>query len=735
VDILHGPSTIEEVEPFEDGDLGGGAGGGAGGAGAGAGGADAGGDGATVSKDVRHLVHICSTVLNLGAQDDAATGSSEGKEGKSAHDNDTGSVTAGIESSGSALWVAQLKLIVLRALPPMLRVAPFAILAINAHTLPRLFVSALEPLRVPSMVPLTHLESRTVTFRQWLLEDCQEGGALLLSRSAGTSALKTPADVERENVAAKEAVAALESHGGTTTSMSAESRRWTFAKNLVEATRKPLGLCYQALLLHEDDEGAAVEWLITGRGDAWESDYKAGSSSSSEPTTWTCTICTYVNALEETVCSMCTEPRRSLQEVKREFLAQKKAGKIDPTQWLTDDAAMEGIADAPPLFPQAGSSSSDADATMSNRRLVMQRSESIRNIVGGSRRGMGAALHHEMDVGSGVGGAEPEWVNAGITLNEVCVAGSKEAESQLWEGMAVVADTTRAGFAVASLEATFGVLRRVRDRAATVNYFDPETGAFVDVDLNPKLSVLAPKTIAGAPVRHAKALLAAASATDSALTTHYARRAIVVLCNSWPRSSRISPSVQLLGGTQQLLSLVKLVAAGEHELGVGSTEDSSPTMKALRTLLQTLLVNEVGQARRVQQEAVSKLEEEEARKNYWQCPACTLHNDLDKPMCNLCNTPKPPTRPVRTITRLKPGPLGDALAKECETNIAGATEVDGGGDAVTIESLHDYRLNSNYKSEVYFQGASALRVMFDPRWCVPLRVWVCVRVWVLPCRC
>ena len=87
-------------------------------------------------------------------------------------------------------------------------------------------------------------------------------------------------------------------------------------------------------------------------------------------------------------------------------------------------------------------------------------------------------------------------------------------------------------------------------------------------------------------------------------------------------------------------------------------------------------------------------------------------------MCNLCNTPKPPQRAARVVTRLKPGPLGDALAHECELNIAGATEVDGGGDAVTIESLHDYRLNSDYKSEVYFKGASALRIMFDPRWCV-----------------
>ena len=65
-------------------------------------------------------------------------------------------------------------------------------------------------------------------------------------------------------------------------------------------------------------------------------------ASSSEPTTWTCTMCCSVHALEETVCSMCTQPRRSLQEVKREFLAQKKAGKVDPTQSVTDEAAMEG---------------------------------------------------------------------------------------------------------------------------------------------------------------------------------------------------------------------------------------------------------------------------------------------------------------------------------------------------------------------------------------------------------
>lgn len=115
VDILDEATNPRAATPIEpSGGAGAGAGAGSRGAGSGASTADVSLDVGSVSGNVRRLVSIFNTVLALG------TANEDGDGGKDAaamvmtprgSKNTTGSMTAGIETRGCALWIAQLKLV------------------------------------------------------------------------------------------------------------------------------------------------------------------------------------------------------------------------------------------------------------------------------------------------------------------------------------------------------------------------------------------------------------------------------------------------------------------------------------------------------------------------------------------------------------------------------------------------------------------------------------------------
>ena len=61
--------------------------------------------------------------------------------------------------------------------------------------------------------------------------------------------------------------------------------------------------------------------------------------------------------------------------------------------------------------------------------------------------------------------------------------------------------------------------------------------------------------------------------------------------------------------------------------------------------------------------------------------------------------------------------LSTELVKQCVANFVHSTEDSDTVKSKSEESLHPYFSPSNYKGEIRFKGAKALRVTFDPRCC------------------
>lgn len=175
--------------------------------------------------------------------------------------------------------------------------------------MPKLFKAALDPLRVPSLVPVQHLEARTVTFRRWLLEDQQDGGARLLSR-----ALETPGDTPMAfagagaaEAAAEAALAALEGVDESAMGGKQEVERRKAAKDLVDVAMQPMELCYHALLINEDNAARAVNWLLA-HGTKYRAEFEkkeqeaaAANGGATEATAWSCAMCTFENSKDSVV--------------------------------------------------------------------------------------------------------------------------------------------------------------------------------------------------------------------------------------------------------------------------------------------------------------------------------------------------------------------------------------------------------------------------------------------------
>lgn len=206
-------------------------------------------------------------------------------------------------------------------------------------------------------------------------------------------------------------------------------------------------------------------------------------------------------------------------------------------------------------------------------------------VSGGDGSGGGSSVD-----ASSLASANAYLASVGLNLKKLLVTGpslvpSKSKPTQrnatvpVWDGMLLVGATQHGPAPARGCEST--VLSTViRDTGVgVVRIWDQDTGVVVTDHVKLENMLYYPHQIGGASTAHVGCLLASLIVTDGALSTHYARRAVVEVCNTSSVTTSSSGTVGSgAGGTtittqesslamepSQLLMLTKLVAASENE--------------------------------------------------------------------------------------------------------------------------------------------------------------------------
>ena len=79
------------------------------------------------------------------------------------------------------------------------------------------------------------------------------------------------------------------------------------------------------------------------------------SASTMMASTWSCPLCTFLTEMTAGVCAMCDSPKPASASVTVAASPAAAGGPApsDDSAYVTDDAAIEGIGEAPPLFDDA----------------------------------------------------------------------------------------------------------------------------------------------------------------------------------------------------------------------------------------------------------------------------------------------------------------------------------------------------------------------------------------------
>ena len=201
-----------------------------------------------------------------------------------------------------------------------------------------------------------------------------------------------------------------------------------------------------------------------------------------------------------------------------------------------------------------------------------------------------------------------------------------------------------------------------------------------------------PGLVFGRAVESVEQLMGLSCLIDTALSVHYARRAIAAIAASWP--PKLPLTVDAFGSSENLVHLIKLVAASENTFGAADGEQSgdgatstvssaataadSKTLQSLRRLLMKLLAHESSafsgsKSRRSKQRDASDAGDS----------------------------------------------VSGVLLRECVSHFkmqsSGRRGSGSSGKRLTAESLHPYWHTCDYRGEVHLAGAKSIRVTFDHR--------------------
>jgi hypothetical protein len=199
-----------------------------------------------------------------------------------------------------------------------------------------------------------------------------------------------------------------------------------------------------------------------------------------------------------------------------------------------------------------------------------------------------------------------------------------------------------------------------------------------------------PSTLYGWSLPDSSRLFGASIANEAAVTIHYARRIIAGIAAHWP--AKVPLSVDVFGGSDNVVQLIKLVAASDGAFHSAADSDGtgiqSSTLRSLRRLLGTLLAGE-------HRAATPHGHRKRTRRH-------SAHEDDSGDL------------------------LSSVLLRECVSHFklqGGKASRRGSGgtrDRLMTESLHPRYHTCDYKGEVHIPNAKSIRITFDHRWWVVL---------------
>lgn len=267
-------------------------------------------------------------------------------------------------------------------------------------------------------------------------------------------------------------------------------------------------------------------------------------------------------------------------------------------------------------------------------------------------------------------GVEPRPVGTGLRPGCLLTLSGDDGALDRLEGVTGTLEPQGVAISAAAVGASPDEQRAAA--VAVIRFVDPESGVAQLHQISLDVAHLHSR-LYGRKVYTAGMARSLFGSTAAALCSHYARRAVVQLLGHVCASTDIDASV--VGGPDKVVSLVKLAAAAEAAFSQQNSrgfddadEGGGDLMTQLRAVVRRLLSREAA--------LVSGL------------GAATLS---------------------------RKGVLSDQFVQECVSNFVFSTASGASTERRTMDSLHPFFHQCDYRGEVFFENAKALRVVFDPR--------------------
>lgn len=536
---------------------------------------------------------------------------------------------------------------------------------------PELLEAALSPINLPSFVALPYLEERARLMLCRLIEASTPLGNEMLRQMSSQNNTDSSSSVELN-----ETCVDLPAHGAEN-----NAERQQCAASLA-MMGFDLDLCMHALKQNRDNMNAAADWLMSDAASQYRSEIRQASNKIAPPKSTTYNTRLQQAADLEAICSI---PRQLIALVLELF-------HDDPDQtmgWLMDNGTdyilrLESLTDK---FQQTSDTSVQSvasfdDLTFTEPLLaVWDCSLTTKNI--------------ECDDIHGV--AEVTVCPVTQDVNNL----GKCSENLLRHAILTVSDVVGPIHRLAASGQT-GLVVSASEDSIVLRFINSETGLCYEESFLPS-QLRQISEFFGVPIKNVSSLFRVALDAEAALTTQYARKAIVALMAAFDSDSALAINIpRAFGGPVELCKFLKLVAASErvvsshkeipdfkkhHSMNSLTSDDDFELMPVLRKKLIQIIMEERNVIL-----GVDKLNAHlDTLKSHYIAPKELKERDS----------------------------LLSVLIKEAINQLDDTINIRSRNDkpvnGLIMQSLHPYFSPCNYTSVVEIDQASGLQIVFDER--------------------